>query len=407
MSKKKNILIMSPYVPYDSVGHAGGKTHNFFIKALQSSGYFNVTVISFGSKNEKSKLTLEKYGIMSFIQISAFPGNIIRRIADLILSKSPFSTGRFLPFPFFKQHMIKTSQMLKKGGYTPDIIYLEWTMVGLLIHDLKNIFPDSIYGIMEVDLVYQAMERLWNYSKGIERAILKSQAKNAKKTEFAALEKADFIVVQNCKDHQMLSDIGFDKNKIKEIVPFYESKSAVNLDYNNRDLIFYGAMGRPENYLSAIWLIDNIFNPIRDKYKDVNLYIVGGGPPEELVKMADDRIIVTGFVDNPNEYFQKGICLVAPLQLGAGIKVKIIEAMSAGMPVITNGIGIEGIPAEDGVHYLHAEKGEEYIKHLDVILSSSLKSEEIGKASKKLIEERFNFEKSAIKFSKDLASLLD
>ena len=58
------------------------------------------------------------------------------------------------------------------------------------------------------------------------------------------------------------------------------------------------------------------------------------------------------------------MCIVAPLVLGAGIKIKVLEALSAGMPVLTNDIGIEGIPAQNGKEYIHCNEPNEYAKYI-------------------------------------------
>lgn len=110
-----------------------------------------------------------------------------------------------------------------------------------------------------------------------------------------------------------------------------------------RSVLFFGAMARPENYLSAIWYIENVMPRIQDlKLKFV---VLGSNPAEVFEKYINDEVIVTGFVEDVTPYFEKSLCLVAPLVLGAGIKVKILEAMSAGIPILTNAIGIEGISA--------------------------------------------------------------
>ena len=82
-------------------------------------------------------------------------------------------------------------------------------------------------------------------------------------------------------------------------------------------------MSRPENYLSAIWFIDNVMPLLKsDNYRFV---ILGSRPPEELKKRECTKIVITGFVESIVPYFEKSMCMVAPLVLGAGIKVKIIE----------------------------------------------------------------------------------
>ena len=157
-------------------------------------------------------------------------------------------------------------------------------------------------------------------------------------------------VHQDLISHELLPNpfYGMNEEKIQWLVPYYSNMSGCARKSNNRDILFFGAMSRPENYLSAIWFIENVMPLLNDL--DVRFVIVGSKPPEELKRFKSDRIVITGFVNDTLPYFESSMCLVAPLVLGAGIKVKILEAMSSGIPVLTNDIGIEGIEIEDNVH---------------------------------------------------------
>jgi glycosyltransferase involved in cell wall biosynthesis len=103
---------------------------------------------------------------------------------------------------------------------------------------------------------------------------------------------------------------------------------------------------------------------------------------------------VTGFVPDIRPYLAKSFCMVAPLLSGAGIKVKVIEVMSAGLPVLASGIAIEGIPAENGVHYLHCEKPEDYLDVFERVRQDRINLQAISDNAKKLINRCYDLEKS-------------
>ena len=141
-------------------------------------------------------------------------------------------------------------------------------------------------------------------------------------------------------------------------------------------MLFYGAMARPENYKSAIWFIENVMPLLSDL--DVRFVIVGARPDKSLLTYASDKVEITGFMDKVDPYFERCLCLVAPLVLGAGVKVKILEAMSSGIPVVTNHIGIEGIYAENGKHYIHCEAPEEYAECIHKLVNDIKKQHLLG-----------------------------
>ena len=91
--------------------------------------------------------------------------------------------------------------------------------------------------------------------------------------------------------------------------------------------------------------------------------------------------------------------------LGAGIKVKILEALSAGIPTLTNGIGIEGIPAIDGKHYFCCEDPKEYEAVIRGLLKGVYDVQRMGSDAKQLVREHFDFLHDAVMLKDMLLSL--
>ena len=152
-------------------------------------------------------------------------------------------------------------------------------------------------------------------------------------------------------------------------------------------------MNRYENWASAIWFIENVFYNIPDK--DVKFVIVGNKPSAKLLKYVNDRIIVTGFIDDIKPYFTDSLCVVAPLILGAGVKIKIIESLSAGIPVLTNEIGIEGINAVDGEDFFFCSEPEDYLQVITKLLNHQCDIQVMTKKSKSFIKKNYNLDNSA------------
>ena len=162
-------------------------------------------------------------------------------------------------------------------------------------------------------------------------------------------------------------------------------------------------MNRIENSGAAMWFIKNVMPRLSDC--DIRFVVVGNKPPKELLDLQSDRIIVTGYVEDVVTYFSGAMCLVAPLLLGAGIKVKIIEALSAGVPVLTNDIGIEGIDAENGVHYFHCTEPIDYENVVRRLLQKKIDIVGVTGAARALIEERYNLQESFEAYSERLYGL--
>ena len=207
-------------------------------------------------------------------------------------------------------------------------------------------FPGLKIIASEPDVTFVGYERKSHYYKGLKHIAWVHKAKWEKKLELNALRCCDLTLPQNPDNCKLLEKEGIDKGKLMWLSPYFTNMSDCIRNSNGRDILFFGAMSRPENYLSAIWFIENVMSALSDI--DIRFIVMGDNPPEQLLAYENNRIIITGFVDEPESYFASSLCFVAPLLIGAGIKVKVLEALSSGIPVLTNEIGIEGIPAKNG-----------------------------------------------------------
>ena len=390
---KRKVLWVSALVPYDKVPHAGGKTHNFYVKGLHKSGLFDIKLVTFAAYNELPNIDLADYGIDNHIIL--FNTNILKRIFWGIWWR--IHRWNFLSrdagniTPFVKHSVMKVLRKLKRSGYAPDVIVLQWTSIVLLKEYISELFPGVPVVAVEEDVSYLGSKRQMDFETSPIKHYFKKKLYVAlKHKELQTLRESSLTIVNNVKDKKLLQT---DDSSIKLYMwaSYFMSYLPFEHKGGTKDIIFYGAMSRPENYLSAEWFINNVM-PLLSK--DYRFIIIGNGPHESLKKYQSDRVIITGFVDDPSPYFQNALCLAAPLVLGAGIKIKVIEALSAGLPVLTNTIGIEGIEAVNGESYFHCETPQEYADVIIKLGNGEIDSEKVSAASKKLVREKHNYEET-------------
>lgn len=395
----KKVLYIGWCMPYDSVAHAGGQIFNYYVKAV--SKVADVKLITIALPGEKQKATLYKYGVdAKYIEFEKI--SLLRKFKSLNSRYNPWHCYGHIVTQYKVDSFVEEAKKVKKEGFEPDVIVLQWTQVILMVDEIRKIFPNAKYIAVEEDVTFLRLQREFEAENGIKRLYRRAVYDNERKRELIALEKFDFVYTNNQKDRKLLLNNGFCDSKIKVLVPYYHKYSGERSMKTNNDLLFFGNMGRPENYNAVIDFIEHILPRI--KTNGVRFVVVGGNE-EKIKKYKSEKVVITGYVEKPDIYFANSALFVAPIKQGAGIKIKVLEAMSSGIPVITTDVGIEGIPAEDGKSYFHYKNNEELISCIERLLNNKIEARKIGDCGKILVNQLFDFEASVNEYTNVLMTL--
>lgn len=389
-NKITEVLYISMFAPYDTVPHAGGKVHNFYVKELQKRKNVHQTLISMCYEPEVKLLDLKQYGIdhdLVILDKTKFHKNL-RKFISSFSYFNPWDKYCNTLLNYERYKLKSKIRKYKRWHKEPDVVILQWTQIIFLMPFIKELFPDAKIVAIEEDVLFlNYLRRIELQEQLLKKKMASYRYEKIKALELECLKQADLVVTNNYKDTNLLIANGIHKEAIYTSTVYVANYFNVNNRPSGKDILFYGAMYRQENYLSVKWFVDNVFNKLDDP--EIHLYIVGGKPPKEIEALQCVRIIVTGFVDNVAEYFEKCMCMVAPLVLGAGIKVKVLEAMSSGIPVLTNEIGIEGIKAIPDKHYYHCVEPEDYIAMIQKIANKECDTSQMKEESKKFIRDNY------------------
>lgn len=385
----EKVLYISYCAPYDGVRHAGGKTHNFYLKRLSKE--FDIKLVTFVKNEEIPLMDLDEYGIDHvYINYPCDKKNrIYSKIINIESKLNPFNKFGGFVSNYERLKMKKVINGLSKSGYIPNLILLEWTQILFFLPIIKECFPGVPVFTIEVDVAFLGKERgIENIDSFFRKKLATIRAKRIKQLEVQNLKNVCRIYTNNEKDKLILEKNGICSEVVDILTPFYDDYSSCEYNNISHDILFYGAMDRPENWKTAIWFIDNVMPLLGDDY---SFTVVGNHPSKELVKKATPKVNVTGFVESVNPYFEHSLCLASPLLLGAGVKVKIIEAMSSGIPVVCNHISIEGINAIEGRDYLYCETPEEFSTAIKKLAENKQEAIRIGSNGKDFILDNYNY----------------
>lgn len=226
---------------------------------------------------------------------------------------------------------------------------------------LRNYNPAAKWFYDTVDLHYVRLEREAKLRSS--RKIL-SKASRYKKLELSLAKTSDVTVCITAVEEQFLKNEGIlNTIVVPNIHPCPASLAKTAFD-QRRDLLFVGSYDHTPNVDAVLWLCNAIMPIVWELHPTMKLHIVGNNPNKEVLALASERVIVQGFVAHIDSIFNSCRLFVAPLRYGAGMKGKIGQSLSFGLPCITTDIGAEGMDLVHGQSVLIANTAEEFANRI-------------------------------------------
>ena len=398
----KKILWIAQVVTYDGVAHAGGQNFNFYLKKLNENPDITIRTVGFAERNDLSRLTYDKYHIENKVFCEESEVGKLKGKFDSIFSKFLIFNRYAGIVKGYKINKIKSYlREIRKMGYAPDCIILHWTQILLMEYHVKKIFPESKVVAIEEDVTFLGLKRRAGQEKNILKKIYYYLGYFCLKyREISSINDIDFVFTTNRKDLELLRQKGI-RTSAYALTPFFHNMIDLcrSKRIDNHNIIYFGAMSREQNYLSAIWFIKNVMPFLDKKY---HFFVIGNNPVPLLKSYESERIHIVGYVDDIRPYFKESFCFVAPIILGAGIKIKVLEALSSGIPVLTNEIGIEGINAKAGKDYIYCKEPKDYMEAIEKLENNPRLFTVLSSNAKRFVEKELDYEMSFKMFEKYL-----
>jgi glycosyltransferase involved in cell wall biosynthesis len=171
-------------------------------------------------------------------------------------------------------------------------------------------------------------------------------------------------------------------------------------------LVFTGALYTLPNRDGIIWFCQEVFPRVRAAHPEATLEVVGLRPWSDVAAL--DRIPgvrVIPDVDDVTPYLDRARVAVVPLRIGSGTRLKVLEAMASGRPVVGTSIGVEGLGARDGVHLMVADRPGDFAAAVDRLVRDDSAARPLVAAGRRLVEERFAWPGIAERFVAEVLAL--
>lgn len=169
-------------------------------------------------------------------------------------------------------------------------------------------------------------------------------------------------------------------------------------------LLFVGTMAYQPNADAMRFFCRSILHRIRMRIPDTRLYIVGIAPPPDIRGFAAERrhertalanalqsIVVTGEVRDVRPYYEAANIVIAPLRAGGGTRLKILEAMALGRPVVSSTFGCEGLAVKHGEHLMIADEPQDFADRVVELLENPQLARRLCRNARSLVESHYDW----------------
>lgn len=220
---------------------------------------------------------------------------------------------------------------------------------------------------------------------GLKGWYLKVLAGQIKEYEVKHLNEVDAILPITQEDEELFKVLGaaIPMSVTPFGMEFKDSTEQPKADH----VIHFGSMDWKPNQDGARWLMDEVWPLVRKEKPNARLVLAGRHMPEDFRSDLNSRIEVIGEVDDAWEFLQRPAIMTIPIHSGSGMRIKAIEGMSAGRPLVSTTIGAAGLGVTHGVNVLIADTASEFAKAIIQLLENE---SNIGRDGNQYVRKRFS-----------------
>ncbi|MGA0367845.1 MAG: glycosyltransferase family 4 protein [Kiritimatiellia bacterium] len=173
-------------------------------------------------------------------------------------------------------------------------------------------------------------------------------------------------------------------------------------------IIITARFSSDQSQYGCLWFLRSVWPILRSRDPEVKLYLVGRDPSPAMRRIArrDERIVITGGVQDLRPFLAKSKVYVCPVLSGSGVRGKILEAMAMNLPVVSTSIGAEGIPVDQGSNAYIADSPEVMSGFIEMLLRDPEKAQLMGQRGRKAVETFFSWDESIDRLEQVLLELV-
>ena len=289
---------------------------------------------------------------------------------------------------------------------------------------VRRLTADTVYDLVHFDIIHvmgyessiqrkpraivynwhniesEAMQRYSEtVSSPLRRWYARQTAAKLRRLEYQILDTARGHVVCSDREREQLhqvhrsASIAVVENGVD--VPYFAGACDHSSPPNERTLVFVGSMDYFPNQEACSFFTHRIWPQVRQTFPGLRLILVGANPPPSVLSLGTlEGVTVTGTVPDVRPYYRNALAAIVPLRTGSGTRLKILEAMAAGVPVVSSPLGAEGLAVTPDKDILIADPEDPaaWVKQITALTTSPDRCRQLASASLELVRARYDWD---------------
>ncbi len=379
------ILIVCPLVPYPLVDGAS-KSVYYPIKVLAGRGH----EVHFACLTEKIRpeaiRALEQYCVVDVVESPKKP-TAVGALRSL-LSSTPYDMHRF----HNRELLDRIKRKLAESRF--DVLQAEGIHSAYYALEVRK--DHDIPLLLRVNTIQHMnlLRSVGTYANPLINLYLMFEGRKVRRYEVQEGRKFDLNLVISDHDGKILQRLdpgiacmtipaGVDLN---EFVP-----GTAEPDPNT--VLWMGALSWPPNRDSFWWFYNHIVPHLVRRVPGVKIHIVGSSPPKDILTLRHPRVQIHGFVPDISDALRRAAVCVVPLQVGSGIRVKLLEMFAMKKAVVCTSIGAEGLHVENEKHLLLADSPDAFAGAVARLLDDAQLRKALGENAYRHVQDSYTWEK--------------
>lgn len=336
----------------------------------------------------------------NYLQLFVDMGMNVKFIANSLSRYEPYTTTlEQMGIEVIYASQDNANEWIKTNGQYFDYVYIHRP-------DIAELYLANVQKYSQAKVIYQTHDL--HFLREQRRYEVEGNKDSlAKSKKFFTLEKhicqsVDYVLTFSTFEEEVIKK-EFGISNVTSI-PLYLFKDFAQKEPHKREgMLFIGGFGHFPNRDGVLWFANEIFPKVLEKVPSATLTIGGSNPPEEITKLASSNITVLPNVSDEKlaQLHDESEILIVPLRYGAGVKGKVIDALYHGVPMVSTGVGIEGIPQIESL-IKAADTPDEFASQIVALYGNNNKNEKLHSEYVQFAKDNFSFDYAAALFRKIL-----